>query len=692
MKTSRKSSEKYWAFLVGISKYEREEFKELAFADNSARRLKRILKESRDYNDKTICVLTSNPKNSECIATRNNILIKFSEFLEKLEKSKKLSTLLIYFVCHGGSYEGMNYIFPKDAFAQKKGIDPKIVEETSISINSFIRQLKLPIYGRKNFKVFFIIDACRKIGEHPLGSSEGQSSSVSKPQMDDSELERDILAELTSYRSEIIDHYPSEDSFLFSCSSDQWSHNYPEGSIFSHQLLKVLEKWQKNQVKVTYGNLVYYLQRVVPEIAKQLNKRQVPNDQSSTMAHGKLILGSDCKDHTIDEQTREKKQKLIEKLADNAIMAIDTGKTREELEIVLQQLEEETDPNRKHVPALLERLPPEALLKIGRIYRELEKHQEATWFFKTVLATPGLPDKVATKAHLHLAHSHLILGKLKTGQENYEGAASKSVSSSDLKEWEQELKSKNALKTSEYSGKNLAGSWFSLGLARYKRKMFKDAEKAYRNAISHQQDYTEAWNNLGELLHYVKQKFQDAEEAYRYAILYNPQYSLAWYNMGNLLRAKVNQRSRIFRRLSKANARLTIKQAEEAYIKAINTAKDKMIKIRAQVNLGVILNDQKHHESAEFELENSIQLLQEIKQDDTQQYFHALACWNLGIVHENKSLKAKKAKNKDETKAEVEKAKEEYSKALKYAANSRKLKKKAENKVKKLEKRLRRMS
>lgn len=144
---SRPKSNRY-AFLLGISNY--DNFKSYNFPDKVIEEFHNLLIETGQYHPNSInCLRTDCEKKSQPII--NKIRTKFKYFIKEVLKKDERCQIIIYFLCHGGSFNKKNYIFPMD-------VEPYDIEETSIEINWFIDQIK-PMGD--NWDVLFIIDACR---------------------------------------------------------------------------------------------------------------------------------------------------------------------------------------------------------------------------------------------------------------------------------------------------------------------------------------------------------------------------------------------------------------------------------------------------------------------------------------------------------------------------------------------------
>ena len=230
------------AFLIGISDYDNpSKFVTLNYSVNHIEEFANILIESGEYNKNEVILLT-NSKSKEYQPSRSQIMKQFINFLKDVQNG---DNIIIYFIGHGGSFKGLNYIFPKDAQYDIEDFD--LIQNTSISLNWFIA--KLDKKNAETMNIFFIIDACR---EKMAGS---QSLSNIKNSFGISSFQ-DLK-------------YPSYTTFFYSCGQNQnaWSFEYEgkERSIFSHALLNGLKEIKR---PITFENLIKYTKSKVTEISR----------------------------------------------------------------------------------------------------------------------------------------------------------------------------------------------------------------------------------------------------------------------------------------------------------------------------------------------------------------------------------------------------------------------------------------
>jgi Flp pilus assembly protein TadD len=167
-----------------------------------------------------------------------------------------------------------------------------------------------------------------------------------------------------------------------------------------------------------------------------------------------------------------------------------------------------------------------------------------------------------------------------------------------------------------------AQEWFERGYVFQQDKNFDEAIRCYTEAIHLEPNLSEAYNNLGILLHEELKRYEEAEAAYRKAIELNPSEAKAYSNLGILLKnlkryeeAEAAYRKAIELNPSNDNAYYNLgnllkdlkryEEAEAAYRKAIelNPSND-----NAYCNLGNLLKDLKRYEEAEAAYRKAIEL------------------------------------------------------------------------------------
>ncbi|MHA2299174.1 MAG: tetratricopeptide repeat protein [Candidatus Hodarchaeales archaeon] len=564
-----------WAFLVGVSnyynRYSSSELKSFEFCDRHVFELADILMDDEDYEEQSIKIGTSEGKTgyTSFESTRNNIIIEFDELLKKI---KPKSTLLIYFIGHGGMFYNSSYFFPKDACISK---DDNLLKETSISINSLNSQLEH--YQTKNKNIFFIIDACRSREIETLNVSESENES--KDRFD------------YRYIPRVIENYPSVISYLFSASPRQYArplmYNGRQHSIFSYALLNGLR--EEIRRPITYGKLVHYVFQQVPLLS---NSKQIPNDKSSFLAYDKSILGSSEEIAAASQEDRNALLEFNQNLRNlNNIIENQKNEAKEVSYEIKQDLQRYLSIFKDRFSNNLDMLNPELLLNLGIAYCENENHRHAMWAFKTAIT---IDDSAET--YFRLGKVYLRLKLFKEAEEAFRKTIESNPKCAEA--WYQigHLSYDNRIfdKAEEYfkiairHRPHYIECKYQLGLLFFDLMRLNDAEKTFREVIDYQSDHADAWNNLGDLLFYYRKKYKNAEKAFREAIRLKKDHILASYNLANLLSRDRSWYQRI-RSGFRVPSRKMYKEAEELYRECYSI--DSSF-IPAYINLGVLLYKQ----------------------------------------------------------------------------------------------------
>ena len=86
-------------------------------------------------------------------------------------------------------------------------------------------------------------------------------------------------------------------------------------------------------------------------------------------------------------------------------------------------------------------------------------------------------------------------------------------------------------------GKENAQAWFLLATIHLQNSQLAEAKKDFEKAIVHQNNYPDAYNNLG-VVNQALNNTLEAEKCYRNALKQRPDYANAHYNLGQLLQSK----------------------------------------------------------------------------------------------------------------------------------------------------------
>lgn len=571
-----------WAFLIGISKYDhQDQFNSYEFCDRHIMEFAKVLEDSGEYKKEAIRILTTATNTGDPV--RNNIIIEFSRLLNELDYE---DTLIVYFVGHGGSYRGSNYIFPKDAFIDEN--DPTILMNTSISLNSLIGQLELRQSQAMN--VFFITDACREI----MSGAPIPSLSV--------ETSQDVSTDVFEFDAGQIDDYPSGISFIFSCSPKQLAYSFVnediQHSIFSYALLEGLTDERKISFPVTYGKLVKYLLKRVPIISRKEYPKQsvqIPHDKSSIRSFKKPLLGISLTNEKTSPTNIGKINMLSENLKKKfKDFGIDDHSI-EKLEPIVQsnrkeELEQAIDSFEIKILDNLTELESTLLISMGIAYRELDEYEQAAWYFKATIDT-----EPSALAYTHLGYNSIQMRSVKEAENAFFDAIDQ-----DRKyflPWlhlgmlfinqKRYVEAEEALRKTIDLNPDHANVYYNLGLVYLNQQKQKAAKKAFVRVLTLEATHAPAYYHLG-ILYLQEQNEKEAEKALKQCIELDGTYVLAYYHLGLLF---VNQNNYA----DAVNALVSMIELDPAHA-------------MARHHLGLIYAKQKLSGKAQKELERSIKL------------------------------------------------------------------------------------
>ncbi len=231
------------AFLVGVSKYQKDGLADLHYPENDMRALGDELRKAGFR----VTLLLGHE------ATRDAIASKLDAFLAELKKFKKEDVALVAFSGHG-----LQFLVPRDGkqeedafFCPSDGL--KTDPSTLLSISRVMDQLDAHSSSSQNL---LVIDACRD----NLGKGEKGIDGSTVRQL------------------------PGKISILFSSSAGQQSYESDKvkGGVFTHVLLEGLRGYARNaRDQVTWLSLADYVinevPRMVPEVLDDPQKAQQPN-------------------------------------------------------------------------------------------------------------------------------------------------------------------------------------------------------------------------------------------------------------------------------------------------------------------------------------------------------------------------------------------------------------------------------
>ena len=216
---------KKWAFIVGVSTYDDEHFRNLDHATNHVREFKKLLEDSNEFEP---IVYLSEEGDKDHKPTSGNIMIQYAKLLQKVRPN---DLLIVYILSHGGIFERKKCIFPKNASKESK----EILKRESIPLSYFLEE-EISNYEPEDWKVFFFFDICQchmDIKSHGDGDVEAAKKVLAEENKRNEELELEPME---------INEEPSGIAQFFACSSNEEAFVFKkEGedcSVFSFALLK----------------------------------------------------------------------------------------------------------------------------------------------------------------------------------------------------------------------------------------------------------------------------------------------------------------------------------------------------------------------------------------------------------------------------------------------------------------------
>jgi len=155
--TSLPSTNKRWALLIGVDKYQDSNIGPLRGAANDANSLREVLIKYAGFpSDQVVVLSTSEPPERQ--PTRNNILKRLSNLSGLIPND---GLLLFSFAGHGIERSGQAFLIPSDATLTE---DLGLLEDTAVSVT----QIKKRIKDTTVKQVMIFLDACRS---YPTGRS-----------------------------------------------------------------------------------------------------------------------------------------------------------------------------------------------------------------------------------------------------------------------------------------------------------------------------------------------------------------------------------------------------------------------------------------------------------------------------------------------------------------------------------------
>ena len=252
-----------YAILVGVKEYDRNQLKNLPFAENDVAEMADILKQS-GFRRVELLTQARGAKESRYLPLAKTIRESIKGVLEDRGND---DLVLIAFAGHGVQFKGEmeNYFCPMDAVLTDRS--------TLISLTDIYDQLKQSKAGSK----LLLVDACRNdpLAGNARAAGEVDLQSLTRPQLPDP---------------------PGGVAAFFSCSAGQRAfedEGLKHGVFFHHVILglKGEAKLQKRE-EVTWDSLVAYVKSEVPDTVKTLyghTTRQTPENKGELRGQATLI-------------------------------------------------------------------------------------------------------------------------------------------------------------------------------------------------------------------------------------------------------------------------------------------------------------------------------------------------------------------------------------------------------------------
>ena len=264
MASAQETVGRKYAILVGVRQYDRNQLRNLPFAENDVAEMAEILSQKTSgFRRVELLTQTEGAKESRRLPLAKTIREALKGILEDRGKD---DLVLVAFAGHGVQFKGEkeNYFCPMDAVLTDRS--------TLISLTDVYEQLKQSKAGAK----LLLVDACRN---DPLAG-----------------VARDASERLASETRPQIPDPPGGVAAFFSCSAGQQAfedHTLKHGIFFHHVILALKgEAKLAKREEVTWDSLVAYVKAEVPDTVKELignTTRQIPEHRGELRGGATLI-------------------------------------------------------------------------------------------------------------------------------------------------------------------------------------------------------------------------------------------------------------------------------------------------------------------------------------------------------------------------------------------------------------------
>ncbi len=235
-------SDKRYALLIGIDRYEDKQISELIGASNDVKMLAETLINTSGFIPNQVIVLSSDQEAPERRPTRVNILHYLSTLTQAVPKD---GLLMIAFAGHGMERNGQAFLLPCDA---RMSNDVQFLEDTALNVT----RVKERIKEAEIKQIILFLDSCRN---DPFAGRSIEVKPLTKSYADNFKFDM-RNGEVTAFAT------------LYATSVGQRAYEYTkeQHGFFMWAVLEGMKGKAANETgEVTLGSLIRYIQETVPK-------------------------------------------------------------------------------------------------------------------------------------------------------------------------------------------------------------------------------------------------------------------------------------------------------------------------------------------------------------------------------------------------------------------------------------------
>jgi formylglycine-generating enzyme required for sulfatase activity len=234
-------SQKRWALIIGVDRYEDDKIPPLSAAVNDAKAIAIALERHAGFSEKQIILLCSDQQLRELQPTRSNILGQLFKLSGLVPKD---GLFMFVFVGHGVQVGDQAYLLASDSPLTTSA--DLLLPDTAISVS----RLQMYLRAIQATQVIAVLDACR---DAPIGKGLGQ---------------REVMS--PAYKLDLKNEGIVASAIIYSTSEGKASYenNKTKQGYFSQAFVEALEgrgKAANEKGEVTLGSLKAYLEETVPK-------------------------------------------------------------------------------------------------------------------------------------------------------------------------------------------------------------------------------------------------------------------------------------------------------------------------------------------------------------------------------------------------------------------------------------------